>query len=92
MIGRNDALIGDLGLLWSRPVLNVDPDGVGLDLPLGEVGAAALAAQDTNVTKPVGTHVRLRVGINTTNATGTGNFQLEYREVGAPKWQPVEVR
>ena len=90
MIGRASYFWSDEELLWTA-ILNADPDDID-GLEIGEVGASGFVAQDTNITQPIGTKARLRVLLNTTNATGTGNFQLEFREVGAAKWRIMEVR
>lgn len=75
-------------LIWSR-ILNVDPDAN--ELVTGDAGASSIAAQDTNITLEINKHARLRALVNTTNATGTGNFRLDGRAPNEP-WKLIEVK
>lgn len=51
-----------------------------------ETTATWVAAQDTDIIRPVSTPTRLRVLLNGTLDRGSEDYRLEYRKVGDPEW------
>lgn len=56
-----------------------------------ETAATWAAAQDTHVTEPDSTNLRLRLLLNTTNAAGAINYQLEFKEKVSGSYAIVPV-
>lgn len=69
----------------------IDQEGFRFYEDGSEAGATALAAQDTNVTSPIGTNIILRALLNATDDPSSTAYQLEFRKSGETPYVAVPV-